>query len=169
MTSSRQHASAAPPGARDWPGFQVYKCGWWLEQQVERALEPLGLRGRHYLVLIMLGADGSLSQQQMATYMSLDPTRMVALIDELESRGLCQRERDQNDRRRYAIGLTAEGRRTLRRARRVVDAIGDEVFAPLEASEREQLVELMDRVMEPYWSEKIVPPRKRAAAEQRAR
>jgi DNA-binding MarR family transcriptional regulator len=155
-------STAAPPGLRDWPAFQLFKCGWWIEQRVEQALEPLGLRGRHFMVLTMLGADPSLSQQQMATYMSLDPTPVVALIDDLEREGLCERGRDPDDRRRNVVRLTTKGRQRLRRARAVVADIDADLLAPLSETERAKLAELISRVMEPYWSEKLVPPRRRA-------
>jgi MarR family transcriptional regulator, lower aerobic nicotinate degradation pathway regulator len=153
--------SAAPPGVGKWPGFQVFKCGWWLQLRSEIELEPLGINGRDFLVLTMLDADATLSQQQMATYMTLDPTQMVAVIDGLERDGLCKRTRNPEDRRRYAIQITSKGRHLLVRALNVVERIDEEIFAPLSAREREQLMDMMDRVMEPYWSEKIVPPRGR--------
>jgi DNA-binding MarR family transcriptional regulator len=153
--------SAAPPGVARWAGFQVFKCGWWLQLRSEIELEPLGINGRDFLVLAMLDADATLSQQQMATYLTLDPTQMVAVIDGLERDGFCKRTRNPDDRRRYAIQITAKGRQLLGRALKVVKRIDEEIFAPLSANEREQLMEMMDRVMEPYWSEKIVPPRGR--------
>jgi DNA-binding MarR family transcriptional regulator len=144
-----------------WPGFEVFKCGWWLQLRSEIELDPLGINGRDFLVLVMLDADATLSQQQMATYMTLDPTQMVAVIDGLERDGLCRRTRNTQDRRRYAIQITPKGRQLLGRAVKVVEKIDEEIFAPLSAREREQLMDMMDRVMEPYWSEKIVPPRSR--------
>jgi DNA-binding MarR family transcriptional regulator len=147
--------SAAPPGLGEWPGFQIYKCGWWLQQRAERELaSTLGLRGREFMVLTMLLASEDLSQQQMATYMSLDPTIMVSLIDRLEREGLCERLRNPADRRRHVVRVTAKGRRLHAQARGLIDRIEDEIFAPWSAEERAQVAELMDRVMEPYWAAK---------------
>jgi DNA-binding MarR family transcriptional regulator len=153
-------STAAPPGLRDIPIFQVYKCGWWFEQRVEHALATLGIRGRHLMVLTMLQASDDLSQQQMATYMSLDPTLMVALIDELERQGLCERTRDPGDRRRYLVRITAAGRRLFRKGRSIIDEIQADILSPLTEGERETVADAMTRVMEPYWSEKIQPPRR---------
>jgi DNA-binding MarR family transcriptional regulator len=156
--------TAAPPGLRDWPGFQVFKAGWWVLRRIEDELPRVGLRGKHFLVLTMLGADETLSQQQMATYMSLDPTQMVALIDELEEADLVRRSPDPKDRRRHALSLTSEGRSVLKKAKAIVDEIDEEIFAPLNSSERGRLSELVEQLMEPYWSDRLVPPRQRSTA-----
>jgi DNA-binding MarR family transcriptional regulator len=154
--------TASPPGLRDWPAFQLYKCGWWLQQRLERELQPLGLGGRHFMVLTMLQASNELSQQEMATFMSLDPTLMVALIDDLEAQELCERTRNPSDRRRYVVRITAKGRRLYRKARAVSDRIEADVFDPLDDDERARLAELLTRVMEPYWAGKQDPPRRRS-------
>jgi DNA-binding MarR family transcriptional regulator len=141
-----------PPGLRDWTGYLLYKCGWWLQRQTEVALRELDLRDRHLMALTMLSADGSLSQQELARHMSLDPTLIVALIDDLEERGLCERARHPDDRRRHVIQLTAKGRKVYREARALAAKVGDEIFGPLDRSERTQLTELLKRVMDPLWS-----------------
>jgi len=140
-----------PPGLSVLLGFQFAKCGSWLEQRLADGLAPHGLKVRHFLVLAMLGEAATLSQQQMATYLSLDPTLMVALIDDLERQRLVERTRDPADRRRYAIRITAKGRQSLAKARTVADAVGDEVFAPLDRAERRQLADMLGRVMAAYW------------------
>ncbi len=140
------------PGLRFLLGFQFAKCGSWLDQRLEQDLVPLGIRVRHFLVLAMLDSAPGLSQQDMAIYLSLDPTVMVALVDGLEQQRLVERTRDQADRRRYAVHLTAKGHDVLGRARAIADAIGDEVFGPLTKAERKQLATLLDRVMAQYWS-----------------
>jgi DNA-binding MarR family transcriptional regulator len=140
-----------PPGLRDWTGYLLYKCGWWLQRQTEVALQELDLRDRHLMALTMLSADDSLSQQDLARHMSLDPTLVVALIDDLEERGLCERSRHPDDRRRHVIELTAKGRKVYREARALAAKVGDEIFGPLDRAERTQLTELLKRVMDPLW------------------
>jgi DNA-binding MarR family transcriptional regulator len=141
-----------PPGLRDWTGYLLYKCGWWLQRQTEVALRELDLRDRHLMALTMLNAGEGLSQQDLARHLSVDPTLVVALIDDLEDRGLCARERDPDDRRRHVIQLTAKGRKVYRDARALAAKVGDELFAPLDRGERAQLTELLKRVMDPLWN-----------------
>jgi DNA-binding MarR family transcriptional regulator len=143
--------ASGPPGIRDWTGFLLYKCAWWIQHQTELALRELDLRDRHLTALTILNADGSLSQQDLARYLSLDPTLVVALIDDLEERGLCERTRHPEDRRRHLIQLTAKGRSVYREARARAVKVGDAIFAPLSRAERAQLTELLKRIMEPLW------------------
>jgi DNA-binding MarR family transcriptional regulator len=75
----------------------------------------------------------------------------VALIDDLEDRGLCERGRHPDDRRRHVIQLTAKGRRMYRDARALAARVGDEVFGPLDRAERAQFTELLKRIMAPLW------------------
>lgn len=140
-----------PPGLREWTGYLLVKCGWWLQRQTEVALRELDLRDRHLMALTILAADDSLSQQELARHLSLDPTLVVALVDDLEERGLCERTRHAEDRRRHVIQLTAKGRRVYREARALAVKVGDEIFGPLERSERAQLTEMLKRIMEPLW------------------
>jgi len=140
-----------PPGLRDWTGFLLYKCGWWVQRQTEAALGAIGLRDRHLMALAMLSSETGLSQQDLARHLSLDPTLVVALIDDLEGRGLCERGRHPEDRRRHAIRLTPKGRRVYREARALAVEVGDEIFAPLDRAERAQLTEMLGRVMAPLW------------------
>jgi len=74
------------------------------------------------------------------------------VIDDLEDRGLCERVRHPDDRRRHKLHLTAKGKRVYREARALAAKVGDEIFAPLDRSERAQLTELLKRVMDPLWS-----------------
>jgi DNA-binding MarR family transcriptional regulator len=143
--------SDGPPGIRDWTGYLLIKCGWWLQRMTEVALRELDLRDRHLMALTMLNTDDRMSQQELARHLSLDPTLVVALIDDLEERGLCERTRHADDRRRHMIQLTTKGRRVYRDARALAVKVGDEIFAPLERSERAQLTEMLKRIMGPLW------------------
>lgn len=104
------------------------------------------------LVLILLSADEALSQQDLARHLHLDPTLVVAVIDDLEEQGLCARIRDSADRRRHVIQLTAKGKKTFREARALSIRVGEEIFAPLDRAERAQLTAMLKRIMAPLWS-----------------
>jgi DNA-binding MarR family transcriptional regulator len=146
---------SGPPGLSDHSAFQLWKLGWWIERRTEDAVAALGISGRDYLVLGMAGASGGISQQEMATFMSLDPTSMVAIVDGLEEAGLSRRERDPADRRRYLVKLTPKGRRLLARADAAFEAIEEDLLGPLSVAERTAIGDMADRVMERYWSANV--------------
>jgi DNA-binding MarR family transcriptional regulator len=72
---------------------------------------------------------------------------MVATIDDLEELGLVERRAHPSDRRAYALHVTHAGRETLSRGREVVQEVQDELLAPLDETEREQLRSLLLRLV----------------------
>jgi DNA-binding MarR family transcriptional regulator len=91
------------------------------------------------------GHPGS-TQQELVTRSLIDPSSMVAVIDELEQMGLADRRQHPGDRRKHAVYLTARGQRTLQRARTVAAGMAEEVFAPLDPRELETLRGLLRKL-----------------------
>lgn len=81
-----------------------------------QALAPYAVNGRLVAVLGILAAHQPAPQGEVAKHMGVDRTTMVALIDELEDKGLVQRRQDPDDRRRNVIVLTETGRDVLHRS-----------------------------------------------------
>jgi DNA-binding MarR family transcriptional regulator len=102
-------------------------------------LEPLGLTPQQAGVLRRLAHAPGESQRALADALGMHATRLVALIDDLEHRGLVQRSRDPADRRNYALSLTTAGRETMTRIagvarqheRAITAALGDDERAAL--------------------------------------
>lgn len=84
-----------------------------------RALEPLGITGRQLAVLVVLDAAEPLSQLDAARELGVDRTTMVALVDDLEAKGLVERRRSPEDRRKNIVGLTAHGKKALTQGERL--------------------------------------------------
>ena len=73
---------------------------------------------------------------------------MVGVLNELAERDLVERAPDPDDRRRNIITISARGRRHLRRLDTVLDALHDELLAPLSPAERDQFVQLLTRLLD---------------------
>ena len=71
----------------------------------------------------------------------------MAVIDGLQAKGLARRERDERDRRRQIVSLTASGKRTLRKVERMLDAAEPGVLAALTETERGELQQWAVRVL----------------------
>jgi DNA-binding MarR family transcriptional regulator len=132
---------------RSSPGFLLGKAAQLGADLVERALQPLQLKARHYGVLIALQELGAMSQQELGHVLRIDRTTMVAVIDYLERLGAVRRVVDPVDRRSHLIHLTAQGTAALKRARQLVTAADDELVQGLSAREREQLIDLLQRLV----------------------
>ncbi len=95
------------------------------------AMAPYGIDGRQLAVLTVLAAEHPLAQHDAAGRLGVDRTTMVTLIDELEAKGLVERHRDTEDRRKNIVRLTEAGQRCLDGAGRARDEVEREFLAPL--------------------------------------
>src|SRR5438270_3447721 len=99
-------------------------------------LNSIGLTPALFALLNVLGAREGTIQQQLSSDMGIDPSAMVKLINELEEAGLVERRRRPNDRRAWEIAITPKGKQTLKRARRLISTVEDEVLGGLSAADR---------------------------------
>jgi len=107
-----------------------------------------GSRGYHYRLLATLEEFGPASQATLGRRSGIHLSDLVAVLNELESRGLVERSPDPADKRRNVITITAEGRRESERLEKRVQQVQEELLAPLTAKEREQLVGLLGRILD---------------------
>src|SRR5881392_3941979 len=87
--------------------------------RIADALESIGLTPALFGLLNVLGAREGAIQQELGSAMGVDPSTMVALIDELERAGLAKRRPHPTDRRARAVAITPKGRRRLEQGRRM--------------------------------------------------
>ena len=113
-------------------GYLLASLGMAFKTQALAAAERAGFELYDYSVLAILGEGSRETQATIAEALSLDPSRLVALLDSLEERDLISRQRDPQDRRRHVVSVTAAGRRELGRLRTIVQKLEDEFFAPLD-------------------------------------
>jgi DNA-binding MarR family transcriptional regulator len=92
-------------------------------------------------------ADG-LSQQALGERLGTFPSRLVGLLDELESKGLLERRDSPDDRRSYALYLTDAGRNTLEQMRLVACEHQEAICAALTVEERSQLAEMLGKIVD---------------------
>lgn len=137
------------------PGYLLHKAALMLAEDAERALAAVDLQTRDFFVLASLASAPDLSQQDLSRLLNLDPTTVVAVIDELERREYVERKRNPEDRRRYILTLTDAGRGALAEADRVATEIESAFFGELKRAERDALREMLGRVMSGRWPESI--------------
>jgi len=130
------------------PGLWFYNWKVWLDARgrLDRTLAPLGLRAREFWLLALAGA-GNLSQHEMANLCGLDPSSLVAVLDDLERRGWLRRQRNPHDRRMQWVQRTEAGEelftRALPRARRAEAR----QLAVLSAAQQRQLMAAMRKLV----------------------
>lgn len=127
-------------------GFLLSKLGFLTSSRFTAALEPLGIGPGHFGLLRIIEVSGPDSQQALGDALGIPPSRMVALIDDLEEKGLVTRERSPEDRRVNLVHLTEQGEATLTQASEAGATWQEELLAALDTDEREQLLSLLQRV-----------------------
>ena len=109
-------------------------------------LSELHLERPHAGILRIIGLSPGLTQQALGQQLGILPSRLVALLDELQGSGYVERRSDPEDRRSYALHLTDAGRRMLEKIGEIAREHDDEICAALNAPQRQQLHDLLRRI-----------------------
>lgn len=125
-------------------GFLLARASAVSQAATNGVLGAHGLRVRSYSVLA-LAVSGRPSQRELAAFLRLDPSQVVALIDDLERRDLVTRAPDPRDRRANVVAATPEGRVLYRRALADVE----KAHVDLSSAERVELARLLRAVAFP--------------------
>lgn len=129
-------------------GFLLSRAGGLLIASANSALTPFGLKARSYSVLMTAAEhrDG-VNQRRVAEILALDPSQIVAIVDDLERQGLVERRPDAADRRNKLIFATRKGRALQARAQHEVNRAHAEFFADVPASTSADLRELLQTIL----------------------
>ncbi|MFJ9714040.1 MarR family winged helix-turn-helix transcriptional regulator [Streptomyces sp. NPDC101234] len=114
----------------------------------EEGIGETGLRVRHYSVLQALADNGAMPQLALGSFLRIDPATMVTSLDDLERAGYAERTRDPQDRRRYAVDITDEGRKVLDDLNRRLVALDGDILTDLDSTERQSLHALLGSLAE---------------------
>jgi DNA-binding MarR family transcriptional regulator len=97
-------------------------------------------------VLVLISANPGMTQSLLAAATQLDRSTMVAVIDQLEARGLVERRASPTDRRSNALVLTVEGEKLLKQLKRRIKLHEDRIAAAMTPAEIAKLVDLLTRI-----------------------
>ncbi|GIH94112.1 MarR family winged helix-turn-helix transcriptional regulator [Planobispora siamensis] len=139
---------ATPARLRTLPSRLLGMAAAHAERLVSRKLAEEDARRWHYAVLVTLRESGPASQATLSRRTGIYRSDLVAVINELADRGLIERAPDPADRRRNVITVTPEGRSMLTRLDALLDSLHEDLLAPLTGPEREQLVDLLTRLVD---------------------
>ncbi|HEX8754673.1 MAG TPA: MarR family transcriptional regulator, partial [Solirubrobacterales bacterium] len=130
-------------------------------------MEEIELQPPLFRILNLVDSAEGRSQQAIGEAIEVPPSRMVALVDELERRGFVERRPDPYDRRIRALFLTREGREVLGRGREIAAEHERELTKGMSAADRKRLVALLQQLVDrqtigrgvhPGLSGKAAPP-----------
>jgi MarR family transcriptional regulator, temperature-dependent positive regulator of motility len=123
-----------------------------LSRVVYRTATPelLGVKTKEFVTLLYLREMTKATQQRLAESLMLDANNTVLLLNGLEEKGMVERTRDPEDRRRHLVAITPKGLRTVEKAERELETVEGDVLGNLDASQRDQLRELLAKALEDH-------------------
>lgn len=127
-------------------GFLLSRGSGLVVRMTNASLRRTGLRVRHFSVLSIACDTEGVSQRDLSDMLGLDPSQIVALVDELQKQGLVERQPDPRDRRTRIVSPTRRGRSVNKRARGRVASAREEFLSPLDPGEREALLTMLRKV-----------------------
>jgi DNA-binding MarR family transcriptional regulator len=128
-------------------GFLLNRGAQKVREVYQTALEPLGIDGKQMGVLVVLSGKGSISQHEIGLCTHIDRTTMVALIDDLEQKGLVERQEHPTDRRSHSLVLTAKGKELLPKAHKLSEAAEKKFLNGLTAREQKEVIQLLRKLI----------------------
>ena len=129
-------------------GFLLSQVGAHAASKFGERVKPFGITPSHVGVMRFLVQSAGLNQRELCSRLSLHPSRLVVLVDELEGKGLIERRDDPSDRRSYALHLTDKGRKLMHDLIEVAQAHAEDLCRGLTPEERSSLIAILSKIVE---------------------
>jgi MarR family transcriptional regulator, organic hydroperoxide resistance regulator len=108
--------------------------------QTQKILDLREISIAHWFYLRVLAERGELNQLELSKRVGIAATTAVSALDNMEKRGLLKRYRDPNDRRKYNVCLTPEGKRVV-----------DDLLPPILKLISESISNISEREIRVFW------------------
>jgi len=112
----------------------------------ERHAHELNLSLPQCKVLAHLSRNEGISQAQLAELTATDPMTLVRTLDRMQQDGWVERRPDPQDRRAHRLYLREAAKPIVARMWKLSDQARAEMLSVLKAQEREQLLDLLERL-----------------------
>ncbi|MEZ4697334.1 MAG: MarR family transcriptional regulator [Rhodothermales bacterium] len=127
--------------------FLVSQVGAYAANTFSDLLRTIDLTPQHVGILrILASKPHELTQTALANRLSVLPSRLVALLDEIEARGLLERKPNEEDRRSKVLRITKKGEKTFLRAEMITRTLETQLFSTLSETERAKLSATMKKL-----------------------
>ena len=144
MTATPLNGDKAPQTL----AFLLSQVGIHASRRFAERINAVDLNPPLFRVLNLVAAGEGQSQQAIGAAIEIPASRMVALVDELEQRGLVERRPNPDDRRVRALYLTPKGKRCLARGRKIAAEHERELTKGMSATDRKLLVSMLQRIVD---------------------
>jgi DNA-binding MarR family transcriptional regulator len=140
------YSDQPPEELAGYTGFLLGYLGEKSRRSFIALLEPHGFHPREFGLMTVMAKRPGLTQQELASLARVDPSSMVALLDDLERRGIAERRIDPEDRRRRSVYLTDKGHEQMQVLQREARKAAKSFLGPLTEDERATLNTLLRKL-----------------------
>lgn len=137
----------APPTLTALTTYLLSRTGKLARSRIGARLAARDLRMWHMAALAALADYGPQSGRSLSAQLTIDPSDIAKVLDELTAYGHVARTRDPGDRRRLLAEITGTGRQALEHLVTEAHDVQNKLLAPLTASERQHLHILLAKVL----------------------
>jgi MarR family transcriptional regulator, transcriptional regulator for hemolysin len=129
-----------------WLGLLLDRVESSFSRRLEQCEDEPPLNLTRWLALSCLKNHRGVTQTRLARIADIDPSTLVGILDQLESDGLCTRNRDPRDRRCHRLYVTARAESVLQRLQRVFERTMEPAFAHVGPSARAEFLMVLERM-----------------------
>lgn len=97
-------------------------------------------------ILHILSRQQEMSQKELQEAMQVEAGSLSEIMGKMEAKGMLERKKDENDRRRMLVQLTEAGQRAALESMQETST-GEEMFRVLSDEEQQQLRELLEKLL----------------------
>lgn len=133
-------------------GYQIRQAQTAVFRDFAAIMAELETSPGEFGLLTLIDHNPGISQVRLAAIYRLDKSTLSLTVSGLVKRGLVRRTRSKVDQRYYGLWLSEAGRGRLRRVRERVDAQEHAMDAVLRPGERQQLLDMLQRVSKAFGS-----------------
>jgi MarR family transcriptional regulator, organic hydroperoxide resistance regulator len=109
-------------------------------------MRALGVHPGQNFLLDALRDEEAMTTGELARRMHVEVPTVTVMTQRMEAAGLVTRRPDPADGRRVRVALTAAGRNAADAVPRLLDAAAEHALKDFDSGEREQLIELLERL-----------------------
>lgn len=128
-------------------GWLLHRARQLMTQQIDQRLVQQGLTHAQWLPLFLLRMSGPSSVASLVRELDTDAGAMTRLLDRLEAKGLCLRQRCTDDRRVVTVALTEEGQRVTAELPAVLSDVFNDHLKGFSSEEWRLLLSLLQRLI----------------------
>lgn len=118
----------------------------WHQMRAENGVTLLGMP--LVKALPAIEANPGVKPSELATVLNIRPQSITGLIDKLVAEGFVERRLDTKDRRAFRLFITKAGQEAKEKANESLKTAADSFFIPLDETEKEHLLRLLQKVID---------------------